>query len=70
MKDVIKIRGIASGNPYIMIEGQKINIPRTNLIANVISESPFYKPNEQLKIHFLDIKQNVFLPASPALALL
>lgn len=70
IKDITKMRGMATDTPYIMIENKKIPIPKTNLIASVIAESPFFTPNEPIKIHFLDLEQNTYLPASPALALL
>ncbi len=37
VKDVTKIRGLSTDTPYIMIESQRINIPRTNLVANVVT---------------------------------
>lgn len=37
IKDITKMRGMATDTPYIMIENKKIPIPKTNLIANVIS---------------------------------
>lgn len=70
VKDITKLRGMGTGEPYIVIENQKINIPKTNLIANVIAESPFFIPNSPIRITFLDLQQNTYLPASPALALL
>lgn len=70
IKDITKLRGMATSTPYIVIENQRVNIPKTNLIANVIAESPFFTPNSPIKITFLDLEQNTYLPASPALALL
>jgi hypothetical protein len=37
VKDVTKIRGLSTNTPYIIIEGERINIPRTTLVANVIT---------------------------------
>lgn len=37
VKDITKLRGMATDSPYIIIDNQRINIPRTNLIANVIT---------------------------------
>lgn len=37
VKDVTKIRGLSTQTPYIMIEGQRINITNNTLVANVIT---------------------------------
>ena len=37
IKDITKLKGMSTSMPYIIIDNQRVNIPKTNLIANVIT---------------------------------
>lgn len=64
VKDVVKLRGMDASEPYVMIDGNKVELPTDTFLANL----SIFKKNAYCAIH--DVHYNTFYPGTPVIRVL
>ena len=64
VKDVVKLRGLDAGEPYVVLEGRRVELPTDTFLANLA----IFKKNAYCAVH--DVHYNTFYPGTPVIRVL